>query len=76
MYLYKPTNLITASAWLIIVTIVLIMIACIIAVAVAGTFFARRMMSRIDHLHQNMNLVGKGVLEVRSQATRKMKSET
>ncbi|RJG25283.1 sensor histidine kinase [Paenibacillus thiaminolyticus] len=64
VFLYKPTNLITASAWLIILTIVLIMIACIIAVAVTGTFFARRMMSRIDHLHQNMNLVGKGVLEV------------
>lgn len=62
--LYKPTNLITNSAWLIILTIVLIMIGCIIAVAVAGTFFARRMMSRIDHLHKNMNLVGKGVLEV------------
>ncbi|MBG9792124.1 hypothetical protein ABD76_06265 [Paenibacillus dendritiformis] len=64
VFLYKPTNLITASAWLIILTIVLIMIACIIAVAGAGTFFARRMMSRIDQLHQNMNLVGKGVLEV------------
>ncbi|CAH8711338.1 sensor histidine kinase [Paenibacillus thiaminolyticus] len=64
VFLYKPTNLITASARLIILTIVLIMIACIIAVAVTGTFFARRMMSRIDHLHQNMNLVSKGVLEV------------
>ncbi|MGM1047161.1 MAG: sensor histidine kinase [Bacillota bacterium] len=64
VFLYKPINLITDSAWLIILTIVLIMIACIIVVAVTGTFFARKMMSRIDHLHKNMKQVGKGVLEV------------
>lgn len=64
VFLYKPINLITDSTWLIVATIILIMIGCIIAVAVTGTFFARKMMARIDQLHKNMELVGTGVLEV------------
>lgn len=64
VYLYKPISLITDSAKLIIVTIVLIMIGCIIAVAMTGTFFSRKILSRILKLHKNMKLVGTGVLEV------------
>ncbi|MEC0089456.1 sensor histidine kinase [Paenibacillus macquariensis] len=62
--LYKPTNLITDSAWAIVLTILLIIVACIVAVAVASSLFSRKFITRIERLRNNMRTVEEGQLEV------------
>lgn len=64
VFLYKPTDLITNSAWRIVSTVLLMIIACIAAVAVAGSLFSRKFISRIQHLRNNMKTVEEGSLEV------------
>ncbi|KWX76507.1 sensor histidine kinase [Paenibacillus jilunlii] len=65
VYLYKPTSLITKSAWWIALTVLLMIAACIAAVVVAGTLFSRKIMLPIHRLHKNMKLIGEGNLEVK-----------
>ncbi|AIQ16663.1 hypothetical protein H70357_08300 [Paenibacillus sp. FSL H7-0357] len=65
VYLYKPTNLITKSAWWIALIVLLMIAACIAAVVVAGTLFSRRIMLPIHRLHKSMKLVGEGNLEIK-----------
>ncbi|AZS15108.1 sensor histidine kinase [Paenibacillus lutimineralis] len=64
VFLYKPTSLITQSAWRIVSTVLLMIIACIGAVVVAGTLFSRKFISRIEQLRHNMKTVEEGSLEV------------
>ncbi|OAB32959.1 sensor histidine kinase [Paenibacillus glacialis] len=64
VYLHKPTSLITNSAWAIVSTVLLIIVACIAAVVVAGSLFSRKFISRIERLRNNMKTVEQGVLEV------------
>ncbi|AIQ66810.1 sensor histidine kinase [Paenibacillus graminis] len=65
VYLYKPTSLITNSAWWIALTVLLMIAACIAAVVVAGTLFSRKIMLPIHRLHKNMKLIGEGNLEIK-----------
>lgn len=65
VYLYKPTSLITKSAWWIALTVLLMIAACIAAVVVAGTLFSRKIMLPIHRLHKNMKLIGEGNLEIK-----------
>ncbi|NWL87914.1 two-component sensor histidine kinase [Paenibacillus sp. 79R4] len=64
VFLYKPTSLITQSAWRIVSTVLLMIIACIVAVVVAGTLFSHKFISRIEQLRHNMKTVEEGSLEV------------
>lgn len=64
VYLYKPTSLITRSAWWIVSTVIFMIVACIAAVAVAGTLFSRKFITRIEQLRNNMKTVEEGSLEV------------
>ncbi|MHA6534249.1 cache domain-containing sensor histidine kinase [Paenibacillus sp. BAC0078] len=65
VYLYKPTSLITKSAWWIALTVLLMIAACIAAVVVSGTLFSRKIMLPIHRLHKNMKLIGEGNLEIK-----------
>ncbi|MEK5023526.1 sensor histidine kinase [Paenibacillus sp. FSL M7-1046] len=65
VYLYKPTSLITKSAWWIALIVLLMIAACIAAVVVAGTLFSRRIMLPIHRLHKSMKLVGEGNLDIK-----------
>ncbi|WP_058302258.1 histidine kinase [Gorillibacterium timonense] len=65
VYLFKPTRLITNSAWWIALTVLLMIAACMIAVAIAGTLFSRKIMLPIHRLHKNMKVVGEGNLEIK-----------
>ncbi|OKP87946.1 hypothetical protein A3844_09035 [Paenibacillus helianthi] len=65
VYLYKPTSLITNSAWWIALTVLLMIAACIAAVVMAGTLFSRKIMLPIHRLHKNMKLIGEGNLEIK-----------
>lgn len=64
VFLYKPTNLITEKAWQIVSTVLFIIVGCIAAVAIAGTLFSRKFISRIEQLRSNMKTVEEGALEV------------
>ncbi|OPA73319.1 hypothetical protein BVG16_29385 [Paenibacillus selenitireducens] len=62
--LCKPTSLITNSAWWIVSTVLVMIAACIAAVAVAGSLFSRKFINRIERLRDNMRTVEQGSLEV------------
>jgi len=62
--LCKPTSVITSSAWWIISTVIIMIVACIAAVAITGSLFSRKFIQRIERLRDNMRTVEQGSLEV------------
>lgn len=69
--LCKPTKMITNSAWKILSTIGLVIVACIAAVAIIANLFSRKFNSQIKRLRNNMRTVEEGSLEVTVTSTSK-----
>ncbi|MEK4344779.1 sensor histidine kinase [Paenibacillus sp. FSL P4-0184] len=69
--LCKPTKMITNSAWKILSTVGLVIVACIAAVAITANLFSRKFNSQIKRLRNNMRTVEEGSLEVTVTSTSK-----
>lgn len=63
-YIYRPTEVITESVWLLIARNIPIVVICIILLVLVGYVFSRRMVSCLERLTENMNQIHLGFRKV------------
>lgn len=63
-YIYRPTDVITKSAWVLLASNLPIVAGCIIILVIVGYLFSRRMVSYLERLTENMNQVHLGFRKV------------
>lgn len=63
-YLYRPTEVITESVWILMARNIPIVVVCIILLVLVAYIFSRRMVSCLERLTENMNQIHLGFRKV------------
>ena len=63
-YIYRPSEVITESVWILMARNIPIVIICIILLVLVGYVFSRRMVSCLERLTENMNQIHLGFRKV------------